>query len=198
MVYSGGACVRYYKDGNNYTATIGALNLPEITKEEFDAGVQEAEKRMEVQTAVYEKTKPLTESEVLAMLIPQQINTLAVDDNTALRMKDFYPAFESVIGQTVKQGFKFTYADKLWKTEQPDLTIQAHYAPGTGTESLYSEVCETHAGMLEDPIPYDGNMALTAGLYYMQDWVIYLCTRDTVNPVYNPLADLVGLYVEKA
>ena len=33
--------------------------------------------------------------------------------------------------------------------------------------------------------------------YYLQDSVIYLCTRDTVNPVYNPLADLVGIYVEK-
>lgn len=41
-------------------------------------------------------------------------------------------------------------------------------------------------------------MALENGLYYMQDYTIYLCTRDTVNPVYNPLADLVGLYVEVA
>ena len=41
-------------------------------------------------------------------------------------------------------------------------------------------------------------MALTAGLYYVQDYVIYLCTRDTGNPVYNPLAELVGLYVELA
>lgn len=156
----------------------------------------EAELAMQTQAAIYERTKPLTESEVLAMLIPQQINTLTVDDNTALRMKDFYPAFESVIGQTVKQGFKFTHGDKLWKTEQPEMEILAHYAPGTGTESLYSEVCETHAGTIDDPIPYSGNMALTAGLYYMQDWKIYLCTRDTVNPVYNALADLVGLYVE--
>lgn len=145
-----------------------------------------------------EAARPLSESEVLGMLIPQQINTLDVDDNTALRMKDFYPTFESVIGQTVKQSFKFTHGGKLWKTEQPEMTIQEHYAPGTGTESLYSEVCETHAGTIDDPIPYSGNMALTAGLYYMQDWNIYLCTRDTINPVYNPLADLVGLYVEKA
>ena len=26
--------------------------------------------------------------------------------------------------------------------------------------------------------------------------VIYRCTRDTINPVYNALADLVGIYVE--
>ena len=26
----------------------------------------------------------------------------------------------------------------------------------------------------------------------------YRCTRDTINPVYNALADLIGLYVEKS
>ena len=47
-----------------------------------------------------------------------------------------------------------------------------------------------------DPIPYDGNMALMAGLYYIQNGVTYLCNRDTINPVYNALVDLVGVYVE--
>ena len=145
----------------------------------------------------YERTRPLTADEVTRLLITQQINTLSVDDNTALRMKDFYPAFESVIGQTVRQGFKFTHGGKLWKTEQPEMTIQEHYAPGTGTESLYSEICETHAGTLEDPIPYNGNMALESGKYYLQNSKIYRCTRDTVNPVYNALSELVGLYVEE-
>ena len=146
----------------------------------------------------YERTRPLTAEEVTAMLIRQQINTLTVDDNTALRMKDFYPAFESIIGQTVKQGFKFTHGGKLWRTEQPEMTIQEHYAPGMGTESLYSEVCESHAGTLDDPIPYSGNMALESGKYYSQDNKVYRCTRDTGNPVYNALSELVGLYVEEA
>lgn len=34
--------------------------------------------------------------------------------------------------------------------------------------------------------------------YYMQDYAIYKCTRDTGNPVYHPLADLVGIYVDNA
>ena len=148
-------------------------------------------------TPTYVAPPPLTESEVSRMLIAQQINTLTVDDNTALRMKDFYPAFESIIGQTVKQGFKFTHGGKLWRTEQPEMTIQEHYAPGMGTESLYSEICESHAGTLEDPIPYSGNMALESGKYYMQDGKVYRCTRDTGNPVYNALSELVGLYVEE-
>ena len=164
----------------------------DMTSEEI-AAVQEAQAAFEAA----ERTRPLTESEVSRMLIVQQINTLTVDDNTALRMKDFYPTFESIIGQTVKQGFKFTHGGKLWRTEQPEMTIQGHYPPGVGTESLYSEVCESHAGTLEDPIPYSGNMALENGKYYMQDGKIYKCTRDTVNPVYNALSELVGLYVEE-
>ena len=164
----------------------------EMTPEEIAA--MEAEQRM---TQIQERSRPLTEGEVLAMLIPHQINTLAVDDNTALRMKTFYPSFEDVTGQTVKLGFKFTHGDKLWKTEQQDLTIHTHYPPGIGTESLYSEVCETHAGTLDDPIPYGGNMALENGKHYIQDYAIYLCIRDTGNPVHHSLSQLVGLYVEK-
>ena len=164
----------------------------DMTSEEI-AAVLKAQAAFEA----YERTRPLTESEVSKMLIAQQINTLTVDDNTALRMKDFYPTFESIIGQTVKQGFKFTHGGKLWRTEQPEMTIQGHYPPGIGTESLYSEVCESHAGTLEDPIPYSGNMALESGKYYLQNSKIYRCTRDTVNPVYNALSELVGLYVEE-
>ena len=66
------------------------------------------------------------------------------------------------------------------------------------TASLYTEVVESHAGTLEDPIPYDGNMELEAGKYYSQGGVTYLCNRNTEIPVYNQLADLVGIYVAVA
>lgn len=72
-------------------------------------------------------------------------------------------------------------------------TSQTGWEP-ENTPALWTEICETHDGTLDDPIPYDGNMALTAGLYYIQDYTIYLCTRDTGNP----LAELVGIYVEIA
>jgi hypothetical protein len=147
-------------------------------------------------TAAEERHRPLSEAEVNSMLIRQQVNALEVDDDTALRMKSFYPTFDEIIGQTVKQGFKFTHGEKLYKTLQAQLTIAAHYPPGIGTESLYAEICETHDGSKYDPIPYSGNMALENGKYYTQDGVTYRCIRDTGNPVYHALADLVGLYVE--
>ena len=137
----------------------------------------------------------VTEARKLRPIIEQAMQS--IDGNDALTARSLYPTFESIIGKTVKQGFKFTHGGKLWRTEQPEMTIQEHYAPGMGTESLYSEVCETHAGTLEDPIPYNGNMALESGKYYSQDGKIYRCTRDTVNPVYNALSELVGMYVEE-
>jgi hypothetical protein len=155
--------------------------------------MQEGSARAEAE----EKHRPLTEAEVNSMLIRQQVNMLEVDDDTAFRMKEFYPSFDAIIGQTVKQGFKFTHGEKLYKTLQAQLTIAAHYPPGIGTESLYTEICETHDGSKYDPIPYDGNMALEQGKYYYQDNAIYLCVRDTVNPVYHPLSQLIGIYVEE-
>lgn len=164
----------------------------DMTPEEITA-MQDAVAKSEAE----EKHRPMTEAEVNAIFIRQQINTLSVDDDTAFRMKSFYPSFSDIIGQTVKLGFKFTYGAKLYKTIQPELTIAQHYPPGTGTESLYTEICETYDGSKYDPVPYSGNMALENGKYYIQDGVTYLCIRDTGNPVYNNLSDLAGLYVEE-
>ena len=50
----------------------------------------------------YERTRPLTAEEVTRMLIAQQINTLEVDDQTALRMLEFYPEWSE--GQDYTAG----------------------------------------------------------------------------------------------
>lgn len=128
-------------------------------------------------------------------IIEQAAQSLA--DETAVQAVELYPTFDSVIDQTVKKDFKFSYGGKLYKVAQPELTIQEIYPPSVDTASLYTEINETHDGTIDDPIPYDGNMALVSGLYYVQKDVIYLCIRDTVNPVYSSLESLVGLYVEE-
>lgn len=142
--------------------------------------------------AIEQKRIPLTESEVLAMLIPMQINALEVDDNTALRMINFYPKWATNTHYEV--GFKAQHNGKLWRVVQAH-TAQIGWEPENAA-SLWEQINETHAGTEDDPIPYDGNMALESGKYYIQDYTIYLCTRDTGNPVYNALSELVGIYVE--
>jgi hypothetical protein len=159
----------------------------EMTAEEVAEMQTEA-----VKADLIEKSRPLTESEVNRMLITQQINTLAVDDNTALRMVEFYPEWAENTAYTV--GYKVQRNGKLWRVIQPH-TSQIGWEPENAA-SLWEVINETHSGTEDDPIPYDGNMALENGKYYIQNYTIYLCNRDTANPVYSPLADLVGLYVE--
>ena len=116
----------------------------------------------------------------------------SLDDSTALRMAEFYPKWES--GQDYPEGYKVRRGGALYRALQAH-TAQLDWTP-ENVPSLWTEICESHAGTLTDPIPYSGNMALESGKYYSQNGEVYLCTRDTVNPVYNALADLVGLYVE--
>ena len=159
----------------------------EMTTAEITA-MQDAAAQAEAE----EKRRLLSFSEVQEMLVRQQINTIAVDDNTALRMVEFYPEWSA--GQAYTAGYKAHRGGKLWRCLQAH-TAQTGWEPENAA-SLWTEICESHDGTKYDPIPYNGNMALQSGKYYTQNNILYLCNRDTGQPVYNALAEFVGLYVE--
>lgn len=141
---------------------------------------------------IAERRRPMTEPEVSRLLIAEQINRLSVDDHTALRMKEFYP--EWVVGASYEMGFKVRHRGKLWRVRQAHTSLTG-WEP-ENAPALWEQINEVYEGTVDDPIPYGGNMALEQGKYYIQDNVIYLCYRETINPVYQPLKNLVGLYVE--
>lgn len=94
---------------------------------------------MEAEAARYEaaeRTRPLTESEVSRMLIAQQINTLSVDDNTALRMVEFYPAWAT--DTAYPAGYKVQHGGKLWRCLQAH-TSQTGWEP-ENAPSLWAKV----------------------------------------------------------
>lgn len=139
----------------------------------------------------------MTRAEALKYRAHIETAVQSLPDSAALEAVTLYPAWENLIGRTVdKAGFRFRYGGKLYKAIPAGHTFAAQWVPGVGTESLYARIDEEHGGTLEDPIPYDGGMELTEGLYYVQDGVVYLCTRGTGQPVYNALSDLAGIYVE--
>ena len=144
------------------------------------AELQEQAERDAARTKVLARTRPLTEDEVAAMLIAKQINTLTVDDQTALRMLEFYPEWNCLIGQTVdKAEYKFQHNGKLYKTIPANHTFQADWVPGVGTESIYVRIDEAHDGTQDDPIPAARGMEYVYGLYYAdgEDGKLYLCQR---------------------
>ena len=141
----------------------------------------------------------MTRAEALRLRAIVEQAAQSLPDADGLKAKALYPRWEKLVqlgSVTAEAGYRFSYNGDLYKCVNPDPTFQSDWIPGNGTAAMYVRVDETHAGNLADPIPYDGNMALTAGLYYIQDGVTYLCNRNTGNPVYHPLSALVGLYVE--
>ena len=117
----------------------------------------------------------------------------SLTDETALDAICLHPMWS--VGVDYEVGFKVRHNDRLFRCVQAHTSIDG-WQPDK-TPALWEEINETHSGVMDDPIPYNGNMALVNGLYYVQDGVVYRCIRDTVNPVYNALSDLMGIYVEK-
>jgi hypothetical protein len=133
-----------------------------------------------------------------------EMNSLNLSAVEALEVKNWYPIWGETEnfreGDTITAGTKMQYGDKLWEALQ-DHTLMGIYPPSIDTASLYKEVTredDSTLGTKENPIQYDGNMVLEVGKYYKQYDVVYLCTRDTVNPVYADLIGLVGIYVTLA
>lgn len=142
----------------------------------------------------------------------KEFATRGLTGEQMLLVKSLAPVWgkDIVNGDTVVKGTKFLYTPdgetepRLYSVLQ-DHTVMNHYYPSIDTAALYVEVTpefvdengETvELGTLENPIEYSGNMVLEIGKYYVQDGVVYLCNRDTENPVYHDLSDLLGLYVE--
>ena len=117
----------------------------------------------------------------------------SLPDAAALEAVVLHPVWKAGIAYSA--GYKAQHNGRLWRCRQAH-TSQEEWEP-ENVPALWEEICETHDGSLYDPIPYEGSMALENGKYYSQDGVTYLCNRDTVNPVYNPLRELVGIYVEQ-
>ena len=87
------------------------------------------------------------------------------------------------------------YGGKLYRCRQ-NHSGQAGYEPDK-TPALWELIpMPGEEGTKDNPIAYSIGMALERDKYYAQDGVTYLCARDTGAPVYNPLAELVGIYVD--
>jgi hypothetical protein len=178
----------------------------------YDEGVGLSAPRLEVPEDFEEIAKPedyeqpqvinqvqrLKRTDELIKRNIEEMNSLNLSAVEALEVQNWYPKWEDVAdGESLEMGMRYQYEGKLY------VVLQTHNKLGIYTPlnaaSLYAEVvADENKGTKDNPIEYSGNMALENGKYYKQYDVVYLCTRDTVNPVYADLIGLVGIYVTLA
>lgn len=189
--------------GYNYYEAGVALSNPRL---EIPEDYEEIDRPKDYeQTPIINHVRRLKRAQELIKQNTSEINSLNLSPKDALEVVDWFPEWGVAdgfkVGDTVQKGQKFKYDGKLWAVLQ-DHTILEHYYPSINTASLYVEVTPEYnengeeLGTLDNPIPYDGNMILENGKYYIQEGTIYKCNRDTGIAVYHALRDLVGLYVE--
>ena len=104
--------------------------IRDMTTEEI-AAMRDAAAQAEAE----EKRRPLTAEEVIKLTIAKTINSIAIEDETALRMLEYYPAPEAA---SYAAGDRIQYNGKLYKCLQAH-TAQADWNP-VDAPSLWAEV----------------------------------------------------------
>lgn len=187
---------------HNTLAKLGEIETADsidiLTAIDFSSGYPEASAKtiQEIRTAI--ANRKATPEQQAILFARMTINSVDLSNTDALAVRDLHPSWESFIGKKMKAKTRVTYGEGLFRARQDINPVLENQPPSVDTAALYEEINEENAGTIDDPIPYNNNMELFAGKYYSQGGVIYECTRDTGQAVYQDLAELVGVYVEKA
>jgi hypothetical protein len=154
--------------------------------------------QMEEENIIYEPDEVnynyLKKVETLKNTISERINESFFTVEQALEMKAYFPLWENLIGKDANIEFRFQYGENLYEVIKAH-TFSKEWKPDSGTESLYKVVQIEASGSIDDPIEWKKNMELFEGKYYIEDGILYLCTRDSGIALSYTLADLVDQYV---
>lgn len=129
--------------------------------------------------------------EVLKLLAPQLVSN--VPDETAKHMVEYFPKWETDVAYAVND--RVCYNHSLYKCITAH-TSQSSWNPSDAT-SIWrnvSEEAQEADGSINNPYAWEQGMTSYEGKYYTEDNKLYICIRDSLNPLYSTIAALVGNY----
>lgn len=121
--------------------------------------------------------------------IKYSINALDLSNNDTIKYKDYLPDWNDYVGKSLPKDFKFRYNNQPYKTLQYINIVLENQTPDI-VYSLYKIIDEEHEGTLEDPIPYQQQMSIEKGKYYIQYDVVYIAIQSTLTGQPYDLRDM--------
>lgn len=134
---------------------------------------------------------------IMQEIIFEQYNAKTdISDEEALDRSIIIYDWDHYIGKSLTKGQVVVYNDNVYRVRQDISEVLNIYPPDITTASLYEVIVLTATGEENDPILYTPPMEIYKNKYYIQNNVLYLCTRDSGTALSHDLSTLVGIYVE--
>lgn len=206
---SEGKWIRRKSDGTIYGETVWLGNnhydadLPISPTQDTVDDFEEIDKPEDTNTtSSFSNKDRLLRMEQIINQEKTNINNYDFSEEDALEVKHLFPIWgkDIVDGTSLTKGYRFQYTiegnedSTLYEVVQ-DHTVQLQYPPSISTAALYNAINVVASGTITDPITYTPPMLIYNGKYYVQNNVVYLCTRDSGIALSHDLSVLVGLYV---
>ncbi len=142
--------------------------------------------------------EPTLDDQIRELILDQYNKRTDISDEDALKRPLLVYAWDTYIGGSLTTGQIVSYDNTLYRVRQDIASVLDGQSPSLDTAALYEAIEVEASGTIDDPIAYVPPMEIFSGKYYMQDDVLYLCTRDSGTALSHDLSALVGLYVEVA
>lgn len=112
-----------------------------------------------------------------------------IPDEQALKMPDLFKTWEEVLaaGVQLKANSIVNDGGTLYRVAQAVTPQESQPPHGEGMLAVYRPIdAESHAGTLEDPIPWVYGMDCYTDKYYSYNGVTYLCKGDMIPCTLEP------------
>ena len=157
----------------------------------------EYEDYTEPEPTEYVKDVPSADDIVSQLKELAQAQVAELSDDEAKKVPALFPLWETEKAYAV--------GDRVWYQASLYKCVQAHTSQSTWNPkdavSLWANVSEESQeadGSREHPFAWTSGMTSYEGKFYTENGILYLCIRDSGNPLYFPIASLIGTYFQIA